>query len=734
MSKNYFEDFVLAEEIWEKKYKSDNDDNIEGTWDRVSLFVSNKSGYANDFYDILEDFKFIPGGRITEAAGTKNSYMMNCFVIDIEDSLEDIYDAIKKVAMISKKNGGVGFNVSKLRPVDSPLSGGGVSSGVVSFLKVFDASCDVIKTGSKNRRAALIAILDCDHPEIFEFIDAKRSEGVLTNFNISVGITDAFIKAVKEDGPWALQFKGKVYKVIKARELWDKLCYSGWMYNDPGLIFHDTINRDSNSRYLYELKASNPCGELSLPPEAACCLGNINLTKFIKVPFSDCLNWKDNFKWTKYIETIRLAVRFLDSVLDVGSYPYESNREIAQNERRIGLNGIAGLGSFLAMMKIPYDSELGREVANEIQKVFAITAYKASINLAKELGSFPKFNAEEYVKSDFITKLNKEDDTIIPDILKYGIRNIAIITIPPVGTGSLLAGNISNGCEPIFCLEYNRNILQPDGSKKTEAVEDYAWRAYKKLNKPDGDKPSFFKTSMEIDPMDHVNMQAAIQEYCDGNISKTNNLPNDYSLNGYKDLLMYAYDKGLHGFTTFRSGTREGVLVEKKEEVKVEEEVAPVASSTLAPRPRVLDGKTYKIKDIHGNVYVTINSFDDNGILKPWEIFIFSSNENQEMYAALGKTLSAIMRRNDDISFIIEDLKSIKSSTESGGYFTQEYGFVKSRPQHIGLIIEEFVQCISGKNEDKVVEYSTCPECKEEMFIKDGGCNKCLACGHSSCG
>jgi ribonucleoside-diphosphate reductase alpha chain len=370
-------------------------------------------------------------------------------------------------------------------------------------------------------------------------------------------------------------------------------------------------------------------------------------------------------------------------------------------------------------------------------------AYRASIDLAIEKGSFWNFNKEDYVKANFIKE--KLPAEMIRDIKKYGIRNLACTTIPPVGTGSIMAGNISNGLEPIFALEYNRNVRQPDATLKAEPVEDYAWGLWKAnlvkagflYDEVHGRVPDFFMTARQISPTDHVRMQAALQKWIDGSISKTANIPADCTIEEYEELLLYAIGSGVKGFTTFREGTRIGVLNEKKKEEEKPEEKEikkdPIATSyaELKTRPRVLDGRTYKIKDPNGNIYVTLNYKEENGKKRPLEIFMYSSNESQELYAALGKTLSAVMRRTDDLDFLVEDLKSIKASTEAGGYLTPEYGFVKSRPQHVGLILEEF---LSQNTEVKEQGMLSCKECGEMSVVKEGGCKKCLSCGYSECG
>jgi len=733
----------MAADIWAKKYKADSDTTIEDMWRRTAKAMSSveqdKEYWENEFYQLQYDFKFIPGGRINAGAGTLNNYLLNCAVLPVEDSIDGIYEAIKRSAVMAKCNYGIGFDFSSLRPKGDIVSKGGVSSGPVSFMRVFDTSGAIIETGG-GRRAAAIGILRVDHPDILEFIDAKRQEGVLTQFNISVGITDEFINAVKNNEDFDLSFKGKVYKTVKAKEIWDKLVKSGYNYNDPGIFYIDQVNKCNNGYYLYDIAASNPCGEIPLPPYGVCDLGNINLTKFVVDPFTPVLRgtsykdeWSYNFNWASYEDTIKTAVRFLDNVLDVSDYPYKEIADRAKGDRRIGLNGVAGLGSFLAMLRVPYDSAEAIEIAKILQEFTMRTAYNASVELAKEKGAFANFDAEKYTKAVFILK-HFTDYELLDEIYDYGIRNIALLTIPPVGTGSLIAGNISNGLEPIFALEYNRNVRQLDGTTKQEPVEDYAWKLYKQANNT-GDTTlptSFFKTSREISPKAHVDMQAALQEFIDGSISKTANIPESFTIKEYEELLWYALDKGCKGFTTFREGTREGVLETKKEKPKVQQEEKIKSVEPKKKRPRALDGKTYKLKDDLGNLYVTINDIEERGKTKPFEIFINSNGENSQYapwYRAMGKLMSAVMRRTDDCSFMVKDLQSIYGQH---GFFS-DGTYVQSQPQMVGNVLREHLDSLNP-DVKKEVKHLKCPECGEMSYVKEGGCSKCLSCSYSTCG
>lgn len=729
----------LAKEIWKKKYKYESDNTWEDTARRVGQAIGaveqERDLYINRFTALINDQVLIPGGRITAGAGTRSNYLLNCAVLPLEDSMLEIAETQKKATIMFQANYGVGYNFSSIRPMNSKLSRGGVASGPVSFMGGFDAWGKLVETGG-GRRAAQIAVLNVHHPDILEFIGAKRVDGVLAQFNISVGITKEFINAVENDLDFDLWFpiKGEkvVHQTVSAVDLFNKLCESGWLHNDPGMLMVDEVNYYNNGYYLYTIDATNPCGELPLPPYGVCCLGNINLCKFIINAFGD----SPAFDRPGYERAIRLSVRFLDNVLDVSEYPYDEILNRVKGDRRIGLNPLAGLGSALAMLKLPYDSKLARDWTGEIAKIAMEVAYDESVNLAIEKGSFLNFDRDRYLEGNFIAE--KLPYWLIERIKEHGIRNIAILTVPPVGTGSLLAGNISNGLEPIFSLEYNRKVRQPNGEFIIEPVEDYAWKLYKKLHEDAAEMaidfklagiPSYFKTSREIDPIDHVNMQAAIQVYIDGSLSKTANLPESYSLEDYKKLLMYAIKMGCKGFTTFREGTREGVLTEKASEPKLEAS-APTDASFPTERPRALDGKTYQIKEEGDHrTYCTVNHIENGDKKRPWEMFLFSSSRNHELYTAIGRLASRLMRKTGDAAGVIKELKEIGGEH---GYLTKEYGYVQSKPQHLGFILEEY---INGINKAEVVkEYCKCPECGEMSYHKEGGCSKCLDCGYSTCG
>jgi ribonucleoside-diphosphate reductase alpha chain len=538
----------------------------------------------NQFLEQMTSGKFIPAGRILANARpyAKLKNYNNCFTIDLEDSMESIYNSLKEDALISKMGGGVGFNISKLRPKGDNLSRGGESSGPISFLRVFNESAKIIMTGGQ-RRAAHICILNIDHPDIEEFITVKQGNknNELTQFNISVGITDEFMKQVEIDGDFDLKWGGKVYKTVKAKYLYNLMVKNAYEHNEPGIFNLDTVEKFNNGYWAFKMDRVNPCGELPMPAYSLCCLGSINLVKFVKKAFTP----EAYFDFLGFEKTVGIGVRFLDNVLDVTEYPLQKIENFSKKWRRIGL-GFTGLGDTFAMLGTKYGDQPSLILSERIGRKLRDASYLASVALAKEKGTFPQFDKEKYLNGNFIKKLPAE---IRDEINEYGIRNIGLNTIAPTGTISLsLGNNCSSGVEPIFSLSYDRNIRTGNGDEtKKETVNDYAWLKYQEFYKATNSAnlaidmlagkgvpvPDFFNTTLEVDPYDGIKIQAAFQEYIDHSISKTANLPTDYTFEKYSNLFMYAYKSGLKGFTSFNpNGSIKGIL-EHKKDTKFDESV-----------------------------------------------------------------------------------------------------------------------------------------------------------------
>ena len=557
---------TLSRFVWEARYRDPDatpaETGIQDTWRRVAAAVASQESEADarqrEFFDILSGFQFLPAGRILAGAGTaRHVTLFSCFVMGIlEDSIEGIFDALKEGALTMQRGGGIGYDFSTLRPRGSKArSTGMTASGPVSFLGMWDAMCStMLSTG--NRRGAMMATLRCDHPDIAEFIDAKREPGALRNFNLSVLVSDAFMRAVNQDATWRLVFPAPpaapvIEKTVSARELWNRLCASAHSSAEPGMLFIDRINAWNNLGYCETLSATNPCGEEPLPPYGACNLGSINLVAFVREPFGAGAA----LDLDAIAATASAAVRFLDNVIDLSRFPLPQQRAQAHRARRIGL-GMTGLADALVMLGLRYDSGPARQAAAMAMQTIRDTAYRASVELAIERGSFPAFLADAYLERPFIQALPED---IRAGIRNYGIRNSHLTAIAPAGSISLLAGNVSSGIEPIFQLEGSRRIIAAGGVPQQLAVQDAAWAAWLEVHGK-APPPAGFVTARDVAAQDQLEMQAALQPFVDSAISKTVALPDEFSAADTPELFRTAYRLGLKGCTIHRAQARAGVI------------------------------------------------------------------------------------------------------------------------------------------------------------------------------
>ncbi|QIE44897.1 adenosylcobalamin-dependent ribonucleoside-diphosphate reductase [Pseudohalocynthiibacter aestuariivivens] len=559
----------IAEQIWNMKYRFKTPDgtaidaSVEDSWRRIARALAEgeqtPDNWEDKFYAALEDFKFLPAGRITAGAGTaRRVTLFNCFVMGtVPDDMGGIFDNLREAALTMQQGGGIGYDFSTIRPRGADVKGVGAdASGPLSFMDVWDAMCRTIMSAG-SRRGAMMATMRCDHPDIEDFIAAKADAARLRMFNLSVLVTDEFMRAVDADGAWDLVFDDKIYRTVQARDLWNRIMQATYDFAEPGVIFIDRINQANNLSYCEDIAATNPCGEQPLPPYGACLLGSINLARLVRDPFeADAA-----LDQTALAELVATAVRMMDNVVDVSKFPLEAQAREAQAKRRIGL-GVTGLADALLMLGLRYGSDAAAAQTGDWLHAIARAAYLASVDLAKEKGAFPLFDAEAYLATGNMMGM---DADVRDAIAQHGIRNALLTSIAPTGTISLYAGNVSSGIEPVFAYSYTRKVLQKDGSRTEEEVVDYAvalWR--EKFG--DAPLPDHFVNAQTLAPADHVKMQAAAQRWVDSSISKTINCPVDISFEAFKSVYMQAWEQGCKGCTTYRPNDVTGSVLSVSDE------------------------------------------------------------------------------------------------------------------------------------------------------------------------
>ena len=828
-------------EIWNDKYRffhpdgSTDEETIEDSNARVvrAVFAKDKSPAglkaAKLCLDAMNKREFVPAGRQHAGAGTMRAVtMINCYVSptiqdsmitefadldpkkpkDVQKALDyvqsvGIMDALKIAAFTQQMGGGIGMDFSTLRPKGAYVEGVGVpSSGPMHFMDMWDAMCQTIRSAG-HRRGAMMGTLVCHHPDIFDFVTAKQKKGRLENFNVSVLVTDRFMEAVKNNEPWELGFaksrdngmhefvldynphtgeKGTwfVYNRIQARVLWESIIESTYDYAEPGVIFIDRINKTNNLWYCETISATNPCGEQPLPPNGACDLAAINLAALVDKPFTN----EAEVNFNRLVAVSKMAVRYLDNVLDVTLYPTPEQQQESMNKRRIGL-GITGLGNMLQALKIRYGDDEAVVMTEQVMEAIRNAAYRSSIIVAKEKGPFPLYDKKKFAKGYFIKTLPVG---VRKRLSQYGIRNGVLLTVAPTGTTSIYYGNMSSGLEPTFAWSYARKVRQEDGTYKPfSSVQDYGYRLYKHVNGiPDDedvdDLPDYMVSAQELSVDDHLVMQTCVQKYIDASVSKTINCPEDMTFEDFQFVYTRAYEMGCKGCTTYRPSkiaeeVRGSVLSiddDKPQEIKLELPDAPLG------RPEELQGTTYKVRWPGSNhaIYVTINDYEQSdGSKRPFEIFINTKDASHtEWVMSLTLTLSAIFRRGGDISFLPAELQAVHAS-ETGVFLKQKY--TPSRVAAIGDVLERHFQKINilpspnvqkmkvlntteladvavivnqeeQKESDEYIINLTnddtsswsgeisgavvCPNCRVKAMVHEEGCNTCKNCGHSDCG
>ena len=759
---------AISQNIWDMKYRLKQPDgtpvdaDVADSWARVALALAQaepadqRTARAQDFAHALAGHKFLPAGRILAGAGTgRDVTLFNCFVMGtITDSMDGIFSALREAALTLQQGGGIGYDFSTLRPKGAAVKGVGAdASGPVSFMDVWDAMCKTIMSAG-SRRGAMMATLRVDHPDVEDFIAAKRTPGRLRNFNLSVLVSDAFMQAVAADADWPLVFGGITYRTVKAKALWDSIMRSTYDYAEPGVIFIDRINQQNNLGYCETIAATNPCGEQPLPPYGACLLGSINLAKLVRNPFAD----NAAIDMVELDRLVATAIRMLDNAIDVSRFPLEEQRAEAKAKRRIGL-GVTGLADALIFCKVKYGSPESIALIRQWLAAISHAAYRASVELAKEKGAFPLYDMNPYLSRPHIQALPPD---IYNAIAQYGIRNALLTSIAPTGTISLFADNVSSGIEPVFAFSYKRKILQPDGTRTEEQVSDYAVRAFHEKFGDTAALPDYFVSAQTLSPADHLAVQAAAQPFIDSAISKTINVPAEISFEDFSHVYQEAYAAGCKGCTTYRPNDVTGSVLsveappapaEREPELPVPEPRGGVVYMTRPlDRPEDLSGRTYKIKwlDSDHAFYITINDITKDGRRRPFEIFI--NSKNMEAYAwalALTRMISAVFRRGGDVSFVVEELKAI-FDPRGGQWMDGRY--VPSLMAAIGEVIERhmvetgfmgtrlsgFSGLASAPSPHDIpaegVRARFCPRYSDASFVKLEGCDSCLSCGYSKCG
>jgi ribonucleoside-diphosphate reductase alpha chain len=769
----------IAQQIWDMKYRLKGPDGtpldktIEDTWRRVADALAepekDRALWAERFYEAMTGFRFLPAGRVVAGAGSaRNVTLFNCFVMGtIPDDMSGIFTHLREAALTMQQGGGIGYDFSTLRPKGAPVKGVGAdASGPLSFMDVWDAMCRTIMSAGY-RRGAMMATLRCDHPDIEAFIDAKREAGRLRMFNLSVLVTDALMQAVKEDAPWELKFAGTTFKVLPARELWDRIMRSTYAYAEPGVIFIDRINRRNNLHYCETISATNPCGEQPLPPYGACLLGSINLAALVRDPFTR----EARLDLAELARLVPVAVRMMDNVVDASRFPLPEQTHEAKAKRRIGL-GVTGLADALILCGARYGSAAAVELTGQWMRAIEREAYLASAALAAEKGAFPLFDKAQYLAGETVAGLDADVRQAIAD---HGIRNALLTSVAPTGTISLFADNVSSGLEPVFSFSYTRRVLMPDGTRKEEEVSDYAYRLFRRLKGEAAPLPDYFVDAQQLTPADHLVMQATVQKYIDSSISKTINIPADFPFERFKDVYLQAYELGCKGCTTYRPNEVTGAVLEvKKEAASRQQPELPLPKPQPAAkpvdifdaggvvymtqplsRPEELPGKTYKIRwpENEHALYITLNDIVQDGRRRPFEIFI--NSKNMEHYAwtvGLTRMISAVFRRGGDVSFVVEELKAV---FDPRGGAWMEGRYVPSLLAAIGDVIERHMIDIGFMpakrsatpelTERKVVNLAPgeggqrprlaqCPKCGEAALIRVEGCDQCTSCDYSRCG
>ena len=757
---SYYPDDSLGSDVLKQKYLAPDEKHPFQMWERqakalasVEKTKSDKEKWQTKFYSILEDFRFVPGGRIMHGAGREDitTTLNNCYVVAVkDDSIKSIYNTIIEEALTYKYGGGCGHDLSLLRPSGDAINGtGGDSCGPTGFMNLFSENTNTI--AQHGRRGANMQTLRVDHPDIEKFITIKTNDINMVKYsNISVLLTHKFMDAVKNDSDFDLKFDGQVYETIKAKDLWNKIINSAHASAEPGLLFWDTMTDYHNAEYCSPLVSTNPCAEQPLPDGGCCNLGAVNLERFV--------DENQNFMVEEFKETVEIGTRFLDNVVDynLDRHALEDQKKNAMNDRRVGL-GILGLGDMLVRMGIQYDSEDALQTVDQIMTIFRDVSYETSINLAKEKGPFPHFDWKGYNKSKFVKTLPK---SIREKIKNNGIRNCTLTTVAPTGSGAIVA-RVTSGVEPIFDTSYKRMVKKNDGGYGKDFDQYTVYHPIiKELFGTDENLPDYVTTSHKIDPYFRVKMQGTVQKYIDSSISSTVNLKEETTVETVADIYMKAYENGLKGITVYREGSREGILITNDEKEKKTETVSnDNLSESVEGKPRLRPaqtlGQTRRIKTGEGTLYITINE-DDQGLCEVFTTIGKAGGNAAAQSEAISRLISLALRSGVNPQSIVRQLKGI-----SGPNPTWEDGrLILSTPDAIGKALDDYLHEKSqrhdngeeakllitmdsdkekNKSENSEIEMSTssklmmCKSCDSRSVVNESGCLTCQSCGWSKC-
>lgn len=779
---------VLAE-----KYLKPGEHTVQDIYRRVARALAsvereNQEFWQNQFLENLNRGA-IGAGRIMSAAGTDiEATLINCFVQPVGDCIQGkdqdgypgIYEALREAAETMRRGGGVGYDFSRIRPKGAKVRAtASIASGPCSYINVFDQSCSTVESAGA-RRGAQMGVLRIDHPDVLEFITAKRTPGRWNNFNVSVGITDSFMQAVADDQPWPLVHRAEpgeslihsgahqlesglwAYRTVRARELWDTVMRSAYDFAEPGVLFLDNINRDNNLFYCERIDATNPCGEQPLPAYGCCDLGPIVLTHFVQNPFGKA--GKSSFDFEGFAKAVGIQVRALDNVLDLTFWPLVEQRQQAMQKRRIGV-GFTGLGDTLIMLGLGYDQSEGRAIAKKIAQKLRDSAYRASVDLAKEKGAFPAFDAQLYLADGtFASRLPAD---IKQAIAVHGIRNSHLISIAPTGTVSLaFADNASNGIEPAFSWRYQRKKREADGSITEYTVQDHAWRLWAELGGDTDTLPPYFISALEMSAGDHIAMMQAVQPYVDTAISKTVNVPADYPYDDFKLLYSQAWSANLKGLATYRPNNILGSVLstDSTPAKSAEDPSADPMRAVIEKRPKgslpaVAEKLDYVTQDGQKTLYIIVSFLPvkdpGNGTVMDRAIEFFmpvgQSDQSQQWITASMRLLSLAARGGfleralSDMRKVVWDRGPVRLGTITKSDGTQIPRWHDSEVAAIAYALQNIIKQRQAKSQvpqraqdipaSDAISGRKCPECGAHNMIRKDGCDYCTSCGHiGSCG